>query len=160
MFFNEQCSASDIKRLFDIIVMIGPFSADSPTTHSGVFGILAGVTVYSLMWSLLPFWNGEGYGLEIHATSCSLLWRAPGAQPYMLTIFVTVLVVPAVTMVTSYILITRHIRQVQPTGGSMAKRMFKVSEYPIVMSKASIHYKQTDVLPQNLMKSQSHEIRV
>ena len=75
-----------------------------------------------------------------------------------MTMLVLVLVLPAAAMIMSYMLITRHIREVQTAGGVMGQRMFKVSKVLGIHAQgqsrsAALYIREIDGLVQNCSNS-------
>ncbi|KAI4899935.1 hypothetical protein NFI96_014533 [Prochilodus magdalenae] len=92
--------------------MMGPTEADATNYRKVAMGVLLS-WVYSLLWTLPPFFGWSRYGPEGPGTTCSVDWTAKTANniSYIICLFIFCLIFPFLVIVYSYGKLLHAIKQ-------------------------------------------------
>ncbi|XP_036412185.1 teleost multiple tissue opsin a [Colossoma macropomum] len=103
--------------------MMGPTEADATNYRKVAMGVLLS-WVYSLFWTLPPFFGWSRYGPEGPGTTCSVDWTAKTANniSYIICLFIFCLILPFLVIVYSYGKLLHAIKQVSGVNTTMGRK--------------------------------------
>uniref|UniRef100_A0AAR2K0N1 G-protein coupled receptors family 1 profile domain-containing protein n=1 Tax=Pygocentrus nattereri TaxID=42514 RepID=A0AAR2K0N1_PYGNA len=103
--------------------MMGPTEADATNYRKVAMGVLLS-WVYSLFWTLPPFFGWSRYGPEGPGTTCSVDWTAKTANniSYIICLFIFCLILPFLAIVYSYGKLLHAIKQVSGVNTAMGRK--------------------------------------
>ncbi|XP_050161498.1 melanopsin [Myiozetetes cayanensis] len=112
-------------------VITKPLASVGVTSKKKALIILVGVWLYSLAWSLPPFFGWSAYVPEGLLTSCSwdYMTFTPSVRAYTMLLFCFVFVIPLIAIIYSYVFIFEAIRKanksVQTFGSKHGSKEFQ-----------------------------------
>ncbi|XP_066512537.1 parapinopsin-like [Hoplias malabaricus] len=103
--------------------MMGPTEADATNYRKVALGVILS-WVYSLIWTLPPFFGWSRYGPEGPGTTCSVDWTVRTANniSYIICLFFFCLIVPFLVIVYSYGKLLHAVKQVSGVNTAMGRK--------------------------------------
>ncbi|XP_065494951.1 melanopsin isoform X7 [Caloenas nicobarica] len=118
-------------------VITKPLASVGVTSKKKALIILVGVWLYSLAWSLPPFFGWSAYVPEGLLTSCSWDYTTftPSVRAYTMLLFCFVFFIPLIAIIYSYIFIFEAIKKANKYSHVLTPFMNSI---PAVIAKASV----------------------
>ncbi|XP_071605362.1 melanopsin isoform X2 [Heliangelus exortis] len=118
-------------------VITKPLASVGVTSKKKALIILVGVWLYSLAWSLPPFFGWSAYVPEGLLTSCSWDYTTftPSVRAYTMLLFCFVFFIPLIAIIYSYVFIFEAIKKANKYSHVLTPFM---SSIPAVIAKASV----------------------
>ncbi|XP_071420021.1 melanopsin isoform X5 [Pithys albifrons albifrons] len=118
-------------------VITKPLASVGVTSKKKALLILVGVWLYSLAWSLPPFFGWSAYVPEGLLTSCSwdYMTFTPSVRAYTMLLFCFVFFIPLIAIICSYVFIFEAIKKANKYSHALTPFMNSI---PAVIAKASV----------------------